>query len=294
MADLKSQIKESALLIGRETALVGVLTEPVCNEKSDLPNNAVGVLLLNAGLIHHIGPNRVYVKLARRLAENGFAVVRFDYSGIGDSSPRRDKLPVSESIIAETRSAMEQLQDSKGVKEFVLIGLCAGAATAYRMATIDRRVRKVIMINPLLPNTQQVGMMRQMSHYRYNALFKPSSWLKLFAMRINYRRALQVLGYLLKKQVRPSSVKHREPDEIVQALRKGFRCLHDQEVHTLLINSDEDVGGKYFKEMVREEFKAMQASGYLTTRILAGSDHTVTPLKCQDILLDMISNWLSQ
>ena len=45
------------------------------------------VVLLNAGIIHRIGPNRLYVQLARRLASRGHAVLRFDLAGIGDSEP---------------------------------------------------------------------------------------------------------------------------------------------------------------------------------------------------------------
>ncbi len=86
-------MKEHALLLGKDRSLVGILTE---NGDADFPgkNELTGVLLLNAGLIHHIGPSRIYVKIARMLASMGFIVLRFDFSGIGDSGPRKDKLPV--------------------------------------------------------------------------------------------------------------------------------------------------------------------------------------------------------
>ena len=66
-------MKEYAVLLGKDRSLVGILTE---NGDTDISEqkDLTGVLLLNAGLIHHIGPNRIYVKMARMLASMGFVV----------------------------------------------------------------------------------------------------------------------------------------------------------------------------------------------------------------------------
>src|SRR5205823_3052307 len=46
------------------------------------------IVLLDAGATYRIGPNRLHVELARRLARDGDLVLRIDQSGIGDSAPR--------------------------------------------------------------------------------------------------------------------------------------------------------------------------------------------------------------
>ncbi|MGH7928173.1 MAG: alpha/beta hydrolase, partial [Candidatus Binatia bacterium] len=75
-------MREEALLLGKTRSLVGILTDPPEAKRSTrLP----GIILLNAGIIHRVGPNRMHVKIARTLAPMGFVVVRFDFSGIGDS-----------------------------------------------------------------------------------------------------------------------------------------------------------------------------------------------------------------
>jgi hypothetical protein len=94
-------VKESAAVFGRDRSLIGVLSERGTTGLNE--DSKTGVLLLSSGLDHHVGPNRVYVKLARRLADNGMPVFRFGFSGIGDSGPRKDKLPAAESVIDETR-----------------------------------------------------------------------------------------------------------------------------------------------------------------------------------------------
>lgn len=291
MAQYTTSIKETAHLLGSHQSLVGILSE---SETAAPASHRTGVLLMNAGLIHHIGPNRLYVKLARLLAEIGYIVMRFDFSGIGDSGARQDKLPVNESVIQEAGQIMDEIEKTKGVKQFVLIGLCAGAANAFRMATIDRRVTRVILINPLLPNTKQVETLRKASHYRYKAILNPNSWIKFFLMKVNYRSLIQVMGYGIKKRILPNSMREKEPEEITRSISHGFNSLRKQNVKVLLINSAVDVGWKYFKEILGEEYKSMIKSGLLTTEMLSGSDHTVTPIRCQSTLTELISNWMAQ
>ena len=73
-------MKEHAIVFGREATSVGIVTEPAAKHTSpSLP----AVVILNSGVIHRVGPNRIYVALARDLAALGFPVLRFDLSGIG-------------------------------------------------------------------------------------------------------------------------------------------------------------------------------------------------------------------
>src|SRR5205085_10315692 len=67
--------------------LFGVVTE--VDPDPDKPV----VVLLNNSIDHHVGPNRMWVDLARRIALLGFPVARGDISGIGDS-PTRPGQPV--------------------------------------------------------------------------------------------------------------------------------------------------------------------------------------------------------
>jgi len=80
-------VSEKIFTCGPGGALVGVLTEP---DVARAPPDAPAVLLWNVGLNHRVGPFRVFVELARRLAEAGFTVLRLDLSGLGDSEVRKD------------------------------------------------------------------------------------------------------------------------------------------------------------------------------------------------------------
>ena len=72
-------MKERVYRFGPQRSLVGIYTEPSPEEM--IPDAPLAVIL-NAGIVHHIGPFRLHVDLARRLAESGFRTLRLDLSGL--------------------------------------------------------------------------------------------------------------------------------------------------------------------------------------------------------------------
>ena len=129
-------MSERVVQFGAGASLVGILTDPPATERT----GRLAVLLLNAGELHRIGPHRVNVKLARRLAATGHIAFRFDFSGLGDSGPRRDGLPYPDSAVREARDAMDYLSSAHGMERFVFVGFCGGADNAFRVACADTRV----------------------------------------------------------------------------------------------------------------------------------------------------------
>lgn len=98
------------------------------------------VVILNSGLMHHVGASRTSVKLSRALVQQGYLVLRFDLSGIGDSAARTDNLDPTERIIQEVSSALDYLQQNYGSERFVLYGLCSGSQNAFKTALVDKRI----------------------------------------------------------------------------------------------------------------------------------------------------------
>ena len=94
-------MNESALLLGSDASLAAVVTDP---EPGAGAPQAPAVLWLSAGFLHRVGPNRLYVTMARRLAALGFTSVRFDFSGIGDSPPSSSGEAFEERTFPSTRA----------------------------------------------------------------------------------------------------------------------------------------------------------------------------------------------
>jgi pimeloyl-ACP methyl ester carboxylesterase len=119
--------------------MFGLLTRP-----SGTTSASLCVILVNAGNMHRCGPFRLHVRLARRLAELGYATLRFDVPGVGDSLRRADK-PQNEVML----EMLEQIQARTGYQRFVVGGICAGADTSWHMALADRRIVGLFQLDGL-------------------------------------------------------------------------------------------------------------------------------------------------
>jgi pimeloyl-ACP methyl ester carboxylesterase len=112
----------------------------------------VCAVLLNAGALRRIGPNRTWVELSRRWAAVGVPSVRVDFAGIGDSDGdarafATDTGLYSQPMIDQTRALLDDLAGRGLPPRFVLVGLCSGAYWALHTALGDPRVAGAFMIN---------------------------------------------------------------------------------------------------------------------------------------------------
>jgi alpha-beta hydrolase superfamily lysophospholipase len=125
----------------------GVLTTPADGDFAP-----VCAVLLNAGALRRIGPNRTWVEVARRWAARGVPTVRVDFEGIGDSDGD-DHRPTTNSglygpfMVEQTRSLLRELSARDLPDRFVLVGLCSGAYWALHTALAEPRVAGSFMIN---------------------------------------------------------------------------------------------------------------------------------------------------
>lgn len=206
---------EEALLLGSSPPLVGIVS--TAGGEGELREPAA--IILNAGIVHHVGPNRWTVRLARRLAEQGRLAVRFDHAGVGDSEARCDSLAFERSSIAEVREVMDQIQRRYGTRSFVLLGLCSGAATSILTAQVDERVTAAVLVNP--PGG---GGDESADHHLLNegwarrywsiSLLDPGAWWRALSGRIQYRRLMRVLWTQLAGRLRPPVQLDRQVGEV--------------------------------------------------------------------------------
>ncbi len=114
-------------------------------------------LYITAGLLHHIGPTRLHVELARTLSDQGVAGFRFDLSGAGDSETGSLGGYFMDRSVTEIKDAMTYLQTEFGHQHFVLVGLCSGADDALATAQQDERVSGLVLLNSY---AYQAGLFR--------------------------------------------------------------------------------------------------------------------------------------
>lgn len=274
-------MKEEAVQFGELDSLVGIVTNaaPVSHEKP-------GVILLNPGIVHRVGPGRIYVRIARALAAQGFTVLRFDLSGIGDSSVRLDNRPFEESSVDEAIVAMRFLQATKGISQFVLLGGCSGATVSLETARADRRAIGAIMINfPARVDEGEEANGRKDGHYYFNfALLSMKSWRKLLTGRSDYWR----IGRALLRQWKDSFAGHEKPSDSDQRFRTVLRELADRGVSLTFICSKGDPLLRGLREAGGADLKRLCGEGKVTCDVIPRSDHTFSALYDQERLVDAI------
>lgn len=93
-----------------------------------------------------IGVDRLFVKTARDLANDGFLVVRFDYIGCGESTGEYGREGI-DSMIAQTRTVLDYALGIGDIDptRVTLIGHSLGGMVALLTAVRDRRVKNLIL-----------------------------------------------------------------------------------------------------------------------------------------------------
>jgi pimeloyl-ACP methyl ester carboxylesterase len=140
---------ERVLRLGRDRALVGVLAEPV---EVGAGARRAGVVILNAGAAHRVGPSRSAVMIARRLAALGHPVLRLDLPGLGDSPARHgepDNVVYAPNAVEAIAVAVDWMRAHPRAAGCRLVGLCSGAYNAFKAAVAGLPVDGVVAINPL-------------------------------------------------------------------------------------------------------------------------------------------------
>ena len=289
-------MKEEAVLLGKTRSLVGILTDPLGAERG---NNLPAIILLNAGIIHRVGPNRLYVKMARNLAALGFVVLRFDFSGIGDSPVRDDHLPFEKSAISETQEAMNCLHAARGIERFVLIGICSGAMISFKTACCDPRVVGAVLINArghLHDGTDHelnsyIRNRTLARHYWRIALFSSFSaknWLKAIKGKADYWGIIRVMiGF----QLRSLFERKRKMSSGLNHVAADVRLLTERGVRLLHVYSEGDEGLDYLHVILGDEMQKWSVCEPLRAELIHGANHTFTLLWSQEHLLKVVHNW---
>jgi dipeptidyl aminopeptidase/acylaminoacyl peptidase len=131
-----------AAFLGPYGVLRGILHRPAA------PNPAPGIVMLHGFTGNHVEDQFLYVQAARYLADQGFAVLRFDFFGSGDSDGTFDQFTVHTEV-ADAARAVEWLGQRPGVdpNRIGLIGLSLGGCVTALLAGQDPHVKAAVFWN---------------------------------------------------------------------------------------------------------------------------------------------------
>jgi pimeloyl-ACP methyl ester carboxylesterase len=274
-------MREKAIQFGTSCTLTGILAEP---DREQRRAGAPGVLLLNSGILHRVGACRLHVQLARRLAAEGFHVLRFDFSGIGDSEARKDTLSFEESAPLEVREAMDYLAGAMGGDAFALVGLCSGADVAFFTAQQDERVVALGQLDAWPYRTRR----SYFQHYARRA-GRPGVWANFLRIRME-----RILGTGAACDVPgvdtelPTYVRVCPPRQEVAA---SLAALVGRGVHLLQLYSGGQEDYNYRRQFI-DAFPEVDFGDRLVLEHMPDADHIFTGLQHQQQVVALVARWL--
>jgi hypothetical protein len=268
-------MRERVVTFGPEGILVGVLTEPE-KMRADAPV----VVMSNVGLNHRVGPQRVWVELARRLAEHGIPAFRFDASGLGDSAPRTELLGDIERAVLDLEDALAWLA-ANVADRFELVSLCSGTDIAHRVAVNDARVKTAVFLDGYSYDTPR-ALVHKLA-LRWVALPR---WRR--ALR---RRFPQAFGLELDKHAVGwvDEIFYREYPTREQ-FERDLGTMVDRGMHVLFVFSGEAT--YRYKDQFWDALDRKDWRGRVSVEYYTKADHTFTFRPEREVMLSRVVNWI--
>jgi len=268
---------------GGSASLLGILSLP----PSEVPIRRPAVVILNTGIAYRIGHHRMYVTMARELAALGHLTFRFDFSGIGDSLGRGDLSPI-EAHQADVSQALDWLTAHHDVREFVLIGLCAGADIALMYGHTDRRVAGLVLLDPIVPPTA-----RFYAHYIGQRLTHLRSWRSFLTGR---GRIWQELSEWIRSTFGAAAVP--PVSDADRTFRKEIERLYarslDCDLKLLFVLTGGPWEGRQsYREQIFEALPNLPLRGRVSVEHFRDADHTFTSESVRERLQKLVLGWVS-
>jgi dienelactone hydrolase len=286
-------ISEEVVLLGGDNHLVGILSLPRTSPRA----SAHALTILNAGVLHRVGPHRLHVKLARQIAARGIPVLRIDLSGIGDSRSVPGDLTFRQSAVADARAAMDALDQRLGAQRHVIFGICSGADNGLATADADERVSALVLVDP--PSYATVSSRFRKEMARVRRLKTPQDLIAWGSRRLESVRArLDASGRQAVNAVlgaHEGSAADQEQGRVVPPIDVHgavLKRLIDRGVRVLSVFSGALYERYNHEDQVFEWFPELR--GRLDRAYFPDANHTFTELSSQTRLLGTVVGWVDR
>ena len=178
--------------------------------------------------------HRALRALARRLAERGTHVLRFDYSGTGDSwGDSADGTP--DAWVVDVRAAIQELRAMSAVQSVDLVGLRFGAYIASQVAQQRADVRRLVLWDPITDGEAWLGELTRGNRPPITPVPSRSELLEIanrVALRttVDYFRQISIDGYGMEPGSETLIVRTAgsgSPDPLSPVDRAEYRAIED-------------------------------------------------------------------
>lgn len=272
-------MNERTLQFGPSRELVGTLCTPPAASRPAA--GATGLLLLNAGIVHRIGPHRINVRLAREAATLGVPSLRFDLAGRGDSLPAASGLPYDEQAAADVCEAVATLCRYARVDSVMVFGICSGADDSLAAAMKEPRITSLVMFDPpIYPNLR----------WRLRSYLGK---LRKFGIRGGIERFLAMRQIMAGVDIDEGDNYGRDVLPL-QEYRARLRALVDRGAAVRLVYSGSSCDDTDFLAQRRTVLQPAGLEGLVEAEFLPDVDHVVSTRAAQDLLVARLHDWIAR
>jgi dienelactone hydrolase len=279
---MNDRTHDQAVMIGARKTLVGIVTQRADYTPEDRPV----FVILNTGIIHRVGHHRMYVTLARTLAEAGYQVLRFDLSGIGDSESREDGLSLLDGVLADVGEVIDWLATTRQARRIILVGLCSGADHSLVYGSSDPRVCGVVLLDPSIPPTRRYYL-----RYFVRQLVRPRPW-------INFLTGSAALSVTIRKFFGSADEEAWErrrlnlSDPAIRSfLQNAYQRSMDLRIQCLAVFTSGLQHQHNYRRQILDAFPAVPFGDQLQLEYFAGSDHLFTSEADRKRLFSTVMAW---
>lgn len=295
---------EEAVFIDKQLRMFAIMSRPTANTPATDAQQVI--VMLNSGAVHRIGPNRVYVTLARNWAARGHVVLRVDISGIGDS-PARPGEPENSVYSARAQedvmAILRFVAQHYGAANCHAVGICSGAYHSFKAAVQGAPIKSAIMINPLT-FFWKAGMSLQYPAYRVAAdveryktsMFRMQSWFKLLRGHVNLVELSQVLlrqgTTVVTRMLR--ELAHAMHFYFADDLGRELEIVAGRSVDMMFVFSAQDPGLQVLLQQGGATVGRLRRKSKLDIELIELANHTFTSLQAREKLVSLLTSKLER
>lgn len=279
---------------GKDT-LFGMFTTPTVAPVG----TAVVLIPGGAGTQDSVNRNRIWVRLARRVAALGYHAFRFDFHGAGESMGSEGRLRLDRPFVADVTGAIRWLT-GQGISRFILVGACYGARTALSVADDIPGVAGIVMLAPY-PQDMAQGE-------RAATLMAVEWTFRQYLQRTFSLNTLRGLGDPIRRRAYRTIFKTKTRQLVARLVgrRRGtagasptfldpLAALVEGEVPILFVFGDEDDAYRVFERARKGRMGRLldQAGDTAQMALLRGKSHGLSIVSIQDAALEQVESWLA-
>jgi pimeloyl-ACP methyl ester carboxylesterase len=279
--------RERIVRFGVRQGLAGILSTPRVARET-----APHVVLVNAGIVHRVGPARLYVDIARSLAALGYPVLRFDLSGLGDSETVGGTSLI-ETAVSDVRTALDFLESTRKTRSFILCGLCAGAGYSCLTAFVDPRVAGVMLIEPGVSRTRRsklIHLGRRLRHL--------PTWSALLTFRHPiWHRTLEWTRSVVVGHATDAPTEQPEPQDAPpppSEIRASLARIIDRGVHLMFVFTGGDNDYYNYRGQLFDLFPGLDFREQLQLEYMPETDHVIGDEYGRSRLIEAMEGWITE